>query len=96
MTAPNDAARPVARLSLDQDGLGVYEDEHGDYVLFTDYDKLREEVERLREELREAWTVLSLTRTNILIELNQGRDRWDGVPDHLQARIESISAALPD
>lgn len=49
MTTPHDA-RPVARLSLDHDGLGVYEDEKGDYVLFEDYDALRSEVERLRAD----------------------------------------------
>lgn len=50
MTA-HDEARPVVRFSLDQDGLGVYEDPTGDYVLFEDYFKLLVEAEGLRERV---------------------------------------------
>ncbi|MEI2429164.1 hypothetical protein RDV84_23270 [Lysobacter yananisis] len=55
MTA-HDKARPVVRFSLDQDGLGVYEDPTGDYVLFEDYEALevlRAGVERLRAKADE-------------------------------------------
>jgi len=66
-----------------------------------DLDESRKEAEAAEarvaayaEQLQEARTDLSLTRTNILIEIEYGRGRWEGVPEHLQSRIDEIDTAL--
>lgn len=52
----------------------------------------------LIEALREARTELSLTRTNIMCEINRCADprdsRWEGVPEILKERIAKIDAIL--
>jgi hypothetical protein len=49
----------------------------------------------LLRELREARTTLSLTRSNIMVEMKRGRDyQWAGVPEILQARIDAMDAAI--
>lgn len=52
----------------------------------------------LIEALREARTELSLTRTNIMCEINRCTDprdsRWEGVPEILKERIAKIDAIL--
>lgn len=55
---------------------------------------------RLVEALREARTELSITRTNIMCEINRCADprdsRWEGVPEILKERIAKIDAALSE
>lgn len=55
---------------------------------------------RLVEALREARTGLSITRTNIMCEINRCADprdsRWEGVPEMLKERIAKIDAALSE
>lgn len=52
----------------------------------------------LIEALREARTELSITRTNIMCEINRCTDprdsRWEGVPEILKERIAKIDAIL--
>lgn len=45
-------------------------------------------------ELREARTTLAITRTQIMVELNRGVERWEGVPEALKLRLDAIDAAL--
>jgi hypothetical protein len=51
-------------------------------------------VDELRRELREARTTISLNRTDIMSEIRRGNDRWEGVPEILKARLDSIDAIL--
>lgn len=51
-------------------------------------------VDRLRVELSEARTTLAITRTQIMVELNRGVDRWEGVPEALKLRLDAIDAAI--
>lgn len=51
----------------------------------------------LLAELRETRTELSLTRTNIMSEMQKGEGaayRWEGVPELLKQRLERIDAVL--
>lgn len=52
----------------------------------------------LIEALEEARTTLSLTRTNIMVEIGRCADpsesRWEGVPELLKERLNQIDAAL--
>lgn len=48
----------------------------------------------LADALREARTTLSVCRTQIMVELNRGVDRWEGVPEKLKERLDRIDAAL--
>lgn len=81
---PNDAARPVARYHLypgerTEDRCEcragfVEELPSGDYVLFTDYDKLREEVERLRALVNSP--ELYDFAKGVTLEAAHQRERW--------------------
>lgn len=55
---------------------------------------------RLIEALEDARTSLSITRTNIMCEINRCADprdsRWEGVPEILKERIAKIDAALKE
>ena len=55
---------------------------------------------RLVEALEEARTELSITRTNIMCEINRCADprdsRWEGVPEILKERIAKIDAAIKE
>jgi len=48
----------------------------------------------LLDELREARTTLNIVRTQIMVEIAGGRERWEGVPDALQTRLNAIDAAI--
>lgn len=52
----------------------------------------------LVEALEEARTTLSLTRTNIMVEVGRCADpsesRWEGVPELLKERLNQIDAVL--
>lgn len=53
----------------------------------------------LRAALREARTTLSITRTNIMCEMQKGEGtayRFEGVPEELKKRIDAIDAALKE
>ena len=53
----------------------------------------------LRAALRDARTTLSITRTNIMCEMQKGEGtayRVDGVPEELKKRIDAIDAALKE
>jgi hypothetical protein len=45
----------------------------------------------LCEELREARTTISVLRTQIMVEVNRGVDRWEGVPEKLRERLDAIN-----
>lgn len=75
-----------------------------DDVLSTQTGMLADEFEALREAraavaalidaASEIRTSLSLTRSNVMTEIKRGSNQWDGVPEILQARIETFDAAL--
>lgn len=49
------------------------------------------------EALREARTDLSITRSNIMVEMKNGSRaayQWEGVPEKLKERLDEIDAAL--
>ncbi len=48
----------------------------------------------LVEGLEEARIDLSNTRTNIMVDLNMGNERWEDVPDLMKARIDAIDALI--
>ncbi len=48
----------------------------------------------LIDELREARTTLSILRTQVMVELNRGVERWEGVPEALRFRLDAIDAIL--
>lgn len=48
----------------------------------------------LAAELREARTTIAITRTQIMVELNRGVERWDGVPEALKLRLDAIDGVL--
>lgn len=48
----------------------------------------------LLSELREARTTLSILRTQVMIEIEHGRERWEGVPEKLKERLGAIDAAI--
>lgn len=64
--------------------------------LRTDYDALARKMPRMEEALRDALTDLSNTRSNVMLDLAKGNDRWEGVPDLMKARIEKYRAALSE
>ncbi len=45
-------------------------------------------------ELAEARTSLSILRTQVMVEINRGVERWEGVPEKLKERIDAVDAAL--
>ena len=47
----------------------------------------------LLDELTEARTTLSILRTQVMVELNRGIERWEGVPEKLKERLDTIGAA---
>jgi hypothetical protein len=46
------------------------------------------------EALEDAVTELSITRTNVMIELGRGQKQWDGVPELLKLRSDRYRALL--
>jgi len=51
----------------------------------------------MKEALEEARTTLSVTRTNIMVEMKRSEGaayRFEGVPEILKARIDAIDAAI--
>lgn len=51
-------------------------------------------VAELMEAASQIRTTLSLTRSNVLTEIKRGATQWEGVPELLQARIETFDATL--
>lgn len=51
-------------------------------------------IEDLLVDLQEARTTISILRTQIMVEIGRGQDRWEGVPDKLKERIDAIDAAI--
>ena len=48
----------------------------------------------LYEALEEARTSLSILRTQVMVEINRGVERWEGVPEKLKERLDAVDAAL--
>lgn len=44
------------------------------------------------DELAEARTTISILRTQIMVEIGRGADRWEGVPEKLKERLDAIDA----
>lgn len=87
--------RFIPKLEYDQvdecDYVSMEENLHGDYVRFADYDQLRAEVDRLREDLQSARKAMDQIRS-----INASRDggpminegRRDMISDILNAELE--------
>lgn len=58
----------------------------------------RQTARELARELSEARTTLSVLRTQIMVEIGRSADpsesRWEGVPDNLKERLDSIDTLL--